>query len=96
MMQEVCGLPFFRTIPRNELRRHFSKHAMKADRDHAKPQLLRLWRLSGPTELQKISFSPDGPFWRATVFMSTPTGRREYAVLFEPFEGRLVSIGGLR
>ena len=65
-------------------------------REHASPQLARISPLLGRIELQEISFAPDGPFWRATVFISTPTGRREYAVLFEPFEGRLVSIGGLR
>jgi hypothetical protein len=64
--------------------------------DHAQREFVRLGRLLGRIEVGRISFSIDGPFWRATVFLSTPTGRREYGVLFEPFDGRLIAMDGLR
>ena len=67
-----------------------------AIRDHAYQQFARLAPLLGRIELASIALAIDGPFWRATVFISTPTGRREYGALFEPFEGRLIAMDGLR
>lgn len=77
-----------------ELKARFVTEA--AMRDHAYQQFARLAPLLGRIELGSIGLAIDGPFWRATVFISTPTGRREYGVLFEPFDGRLIAMDGLR
>jgi hypothetical protein len=67
-----------------------------AIRDHAHQLFARLAPLLGRIELGSIALAIDGPVWHATVFISTPTGRREYGVLFEPFDGRLIAMDGLR
>jgi hypothetical protein len=77
-----------------ELKARFVTEA--AIRDHAYEQFARLAPLLGRIELASMDLAIDGPFWRATVFISTPAGRREYGVLFEPFDGRLIGMHGLR
>jgi hypothetical protein len=67
-----------------------------AIRDRAYHQLARLAPLLGKIEMGEVGLSVDGPSWHVTAFISTPTGRREYGVLFEPFEGRLIAMYGLR
>ena len=52
---------------------------------------------SGSSSIEVTSMRIFSPVtWQGVVSLSTPTGRREYGVLFEPFEGRLVAMGGIR
>ena len=71
----------------------FGANQKEEMRREALRQLERIGTVLGPIELKEIHLLAGGTDWRATVLISTPVGRIEYGVLFEPFDGRLVGIG---
>lgn len=64
-------------------------------REEALVQLRRLDKVLGKVELKDLQLLDNGTVWRAEILVASPHGPRKYAVLFEPFEGRLKSMGGL-
>lgn len=74
----------------------FGPAEASAMRTEALRQLHLIEPFVGRIQLQEIVFrGDDTPRWRAEFVASTAHGRRRYGVLFEPFDGRIVSIGGL-
>lgn len=71
----------------------FGANQKEEMRREALRQFERIGTVLGPIELIEIQLLSNGTAWRATVLISTPGGRVEYGVLFEPFGGRLVGIG---
>src|SRR5262249_22365568 len=58
-------------------------------------QLHQIEPIIGRMDLKELTFlGDDTPCWRAEI-LTTSHGRRRYGMLFEPFDGRLISIRGL-
>jgi hypothetical protein len=64
-------------------------------REEALAQFHRLEKILGRIELEDLGLVKNGTVWSGEILVTSPLGRRKYAVLFEPFAGRLKFLMGL-